>query len=261
MVAVLTLSLLILPACEKQAGSRVILAGSTSVQPYAEILAEEYFGHYGGTEVDVQGGGSSAGITAVQTGTADIGMSSRSLKESEQDLIAIEIAKDGLVIIVHPSNPVSNLTLQQLRDVYTKDISNWSELGGNDAKIHIITREDGSGTRSAFEELVMAGSKISPRAIVQDSNGAVCQFVSDDPNAIGFVSLGMVEHGTRPIKALRLDGIYPTPESVMDGSYTLTRPFLFVLLEEPTGDTKDFIDFVLSEPGKTILRAEGLIVE
>ena len=265
MVTALTLSLGFvsgsLTACDRAAGIRVIVAGSTSVQPYAEILAEEFSGYDNSIEVDVQGGGSSAGITAAQTGTADIGMSSRSLKEAEQGLWSVEIAKDGLAVIVHPSNPISGLSLEQVRDVYTTGINNWKRLGGNDAKIHIITREDGSGTRSAFEELVMGGKSISPRAIVQDSNGAVRQLVADDPNAIGFISLGLVEVGERPVKALSLDGVYPTRENVVGGSYNLTRPFLFVSNGEPSGATKEFIDFVLSARGREILSAEGLIVE
>jgi phosphate transport system substrate-binding protein len=263
--AVLLLSLLIaspaLTSCGNDADQRVIVAGSTSVQPYAEVLAEHYFEQSAGVEVDVQGGGSSAGITAAQTGTADIGMSSRSLKESEAGLYTIEIAKDGLAIIVHPNNPVSDLTLNQLRKIYATEITHWNEVGGTDTKIHIITREDGSGTRSAFEELVMGDMKISPRAIVQDSNGAVRQLVADDPNAIGFISLGLVEIGERPVKAISLGGIAANHENVLNGTYNLSRPFLFVCNGEPTGSTKDFIDFVLSEQGRDILRAEGLIVE
>ena len=261
----LLLSLLIaspaLSSCGNDANQRVIVAGSTSVQPYAEVLAEHYFEQSAGVEVDVQGGGSSAGITAAQTGTADIGMSSRSLKESEAGLYTIEIAKDGLAIIVNPNNPVSDLTLNQLRKIYATEITHWSEVGGTDTKIHIITREDGSGTRSAFEELVMGDMKISPRAIVQDSNGAVRQLVADDPNAIGFISLGLVEIGERPVKAISLGGIAASHENVLNGTYNLSRPFLFVCNGEPTGSTKDFIDFVLSEQGRDILRAEGLIVE
>jgi len=251
-------ALLLLPACGARSGYAVVVAGSTSVQPYAEIL-EEAFTHIHDGEIDVQGGGSSAGIIAAESGTADIGMSSRALKESEAGLWSVEIAKDGLAVIVHPSNPVADLTLEQIRAVYAQDITNWSQLGGRDAKIHVIAREEGSGSRSAFEDLVMGGSEISPRAIVQASNGAVRQLVSDDPNAIGFISLGLVEEGEKPVKALRLGGIEAARENVVNGTYALFRPFLFVSAQKPEGPVREFIEFVLSPEGRRILEAEGLV--
>jgi len=257
LIAVLLVGLL--SACAGMADEIIIVAGSTSVQPYAEILSEEYALEHANIEIDVQGGGSSAGITAVLSGTANIGMSSRALKESEQDLWSVEIAKDGLAMIIHPNNPVKDLTLAQIRDIYTGTLTNWREVGGNDAKIHVITREEGSGTRSAFEELVMEKERITPRAIVQDSNGAVRQLVCGDLNSIGFISLGLVGIGEKPVRALALGGIEATWENVSDGSYTLFRPFLFVCAAEPGGQAKKFIDFVLSEKGQQMLIHEGLI--
>ena len=250
--------------------SRIIIAGSTSIQPYAELLEEAFTekaanGLSAKMEIDIQGGGSSAGVTAAETGTADIGMSSRELKDAEKEQLpyVIEIAKDGLAIIVHPSNPIANLTLEQIRKIYTQEIKNWNELGGKNAKIHIIAREDGSGTRSAFEELVMGKDyAIHPRAIVQNSNGAVRLLVSDDPNAIGFISLGLVEahEEQKEVKALKLDGIEATSDNVKNGIYKLTRPFLFVSKNEPEGLAKDFIDFIFSPQGRELLAKEGLIV-
>ena len=239
----------------------MIIAGSTSVQPYAEVLAEEYAILYPEKVIDVQGGGSSAGITAVESGTAHIGMSSRNLKESEQHLWSVEIAKDGLAVIINPANPITGLTLGQIRSVYASDITNWSELGGLNATIHIITREEGSGTRSAFEELVMDDVRITARAIVQDSNGAVRQLVADDPHSIGFISLGLVDIGEKPVKAVQLDNVVPTRENVINGSYPLYRPFLFVSASIPEGPVMDFIDFILSSDGRRILADEGLIAE
>jgi len=249
--------------------SRIIVAGSTSVQPYAELLEEEFAEKVAKesgrkVEVDIQGGGSSAGITSAETGTADIGISSRELKDAEKEQLQyiIEIAKDGLAIIVHPSNPVADLTFEQIRKIYTLEIDNWSKLGGKNAKIHIIAREDGSGTRSAFEELVMRKEyEINPKAIIQDSNGAVRLLVSDDPNSIGFISLGLVEahEGQKEVKALKLEGVQATPENVKNGTYKLSRPFLFVAKIEPTGLAKEFIDFIFSPQGRDILAKEGLI--
>ncbi|MCL2496098.1 MAG: phosphate ABC transporter substrate-binding protein, partial [Clostridiales bacterium] len=229
-IALLLFALNLLPACGARQHSAVIVAGSTSVQPYAEILAEEYALKYPGGEIDVQGGGSSAGITAAESGAADIGMSSRALKDSEQGLWSVEIARDGLAVIVHPQNPLQNLTLEQICGIYAGTIGNWNDLGGANAKIHIIAREEGSGTRSAFEELVMDKTKITPKAIVQDSNGAVRQLVSNDKNSIGFISLGLVDD---TVKALKLGGVTASWENVVNGSYTLFRPFLFVAKDRP----------------------------
>jgi len=242
-------------SCGRQ-NADVIVAGSTSVQPYAEILAEEYERLYPGNAVDVQGGGSAAGITAVQSGAADIGMSSRALKDGEKSLWSVEIAKDGLAIVVNPQNPVTDLTLEQIRKIYSAEITDWSEAGGTRAKIHIITREEGSGTRSAFEDLVMAGGRISAGAIVQDSNGTVRQLVSSDKNSIGFISLGLVD-GT--VKAVSLGGVEASAANIENGAYGLSRPFLFVCLGEPEGRARQFIDFVLSGEGQRVLTHEGLI--
>ncbi|MDR2686311.1 MAG: phosphate ABC transporter substrate-binding protein [Oscillospiraceae bacterium] len=260
LAVIAALALALLSSCARS-GHAVVAAGSTSVLPYAEILAEAYAHLHGGEEIDVQGGGSSAGITAAETGAADIGMSSRALKDSEGHLWSVEIAKDGLAVVVHPSNPVADLTLDEIRAVFTQELADWGQLGGRDAKIHIITREEGSGSRSAFEDLVMDGREISSRAIVQASNGAVRQLVSDDPDAIGFISLGLVEEGEKPVKALRLGGAAATRENVANGAYTLFRPFLFVAREEPTGPAMEFIEFVLSPEGRRVLAAEGLVTE
>ena len=259
-LAAVLLLICIIPftACARQEAS-VVIAGSTSVQPYAEILAEEYAVMYPDRVIDIQGGGSSAGIMAVGSGAAQIGMSSRSLKEEERHLWSVEIARDGLAIIINPANPVVSLSLEQIRYAYTAEITNWRELGGPDAAIHIITREEGSGTRSAFEELVMGDARITPRAIVQDSNGAIRQLVADDPNSIGFISLGLVNTGDKPVKALQLDGVIAARENVINGSYPLFRPFLFISINEPSGHAGEFVEFILSPEGQSILSDEGLI--
>ena len=254
------LFLSLMTSCGGRSQANLVVAGSTSVQPYVELLAEEFELLNPGSGIDIQGGGSSAGITAAESGAADIGMSSRWLKRTEEDLWSIEIAKDGLAVIVHPNNPIVNLTLEQIRDIYSAVITDWSQLGGRQTRIHLIAREEGSGTRGAFEEMVMGSNtshRITPRAIVQNSNGAVRQLVAGDPNAIGFISLGLVD---RTVKAVSLDGIEASPENVMDGSYTLFRPFLFVSKSiPPTGLAMEFIEFILSPRGKELMTQEGLI--
>jgi len=264
LIVVLMAALLVpaLSSCRVGGGEVIIMAGSTSVKPFAEVLAEEYARMYPGRPIiEVQGGGSTTGIKAVQSGSAEIGMSSRHLKGAEVELWSYEIAKDGLAVIVHPSNPVSSLTLEQIRGIYAMEITNWAELGGNNAKIHIISREEGSGTRSAFEELVMGETYISPKSIVQGSNGAVRLLVSGNKNAIGYISLGLVEDKDQdPVKALALSGVSASREHITDGSYKLFRPFLFVTDGEPDGDVMMFIEFVKSPAGTAILERGGLIV-
>ena len=246
-----------LSGCKKSEAG-VVVAGSTSVQPYAEILAEEFVKLYSGKDIDVQGGGSAAGITATEAGTADIGMSSRNLKdkELERELWWIEVARDGLAMIVHPDNPVKDLTFEQIHDMYAGKLLNWNQVGGNDAKIHLIAREEGSGTRSAFEELLMKDYRITPKAIVQNSNGSVKQLVSNDKNAIGFISLGLVNDR---VMALNLNGVAATYDNITNGSYALYRPFLFISKSEPIGDAKRFVEFTLSDEGQEILAQRGLI--
>ena len=228
------------------------------MQPYAELLAEEYERRNPGYYIDVQGGGSSSGIQAAVSGAADMGMSSRALRGAELDLWSVMIARDGLALIVHPSNDLDGLSLAEIRGIFDGTITNWRELGGRDARIHVTVREEGSGTRSAFDELVMGDHFVTTRAIVQDSNGAVRQLVSSDRNAIGFLSLGLVDD---IVKALSIEGMAPTFENVMTGAYTLYRPFLFVGGEstEPTGKAMRFIEFILSEDGQRLLANEGLI--
>jgi phosphate transport system substrate-binding protein len=245
-----------------------VIAGSTSVLPYVEILAEEYARLFPDRIIDVQGGGSSAGIMAVESGIADLGMSSRELKNSEEHLWRLEIAKDGLAIITNPANPVDCLTGEQLQAIYAGDITRWNDErlgipGAPDAGIHLIVREEGSGTRSAFEDLVMGVRRITPRAIVMNSNGAVRQLVAGDPNAIGFISLGLVEVGERPVKAVSIDRIAATRDNVLNESYALFREFLLVATEAPAIDSPagQFIEFIMSAEGRRILTGEGLVAE
>jgi phosphate transport system substrate-binding protein len=249
-------SLTLLTACGRNADS-VVIAGSTSVQPFAEVLAQDYMASHPGVSIDVQGGGSAAGIMATKSGTTDIGMSSRNLQGSETSLWSIEIARDGIAIIINPKNPITDLTLQQIADIYDGKTTNWDQIGGKKGEIDVFTREDGSGTRSSFESLVMGKSQIMARAMVENSNGAIRQLVADDPAAVGYISLGLVDS---TVKALDLGGIVPSRAHVVDGTYNLSRPFLFLSLKTPTGLVKDFIDFTMSAEGQKILYDQGLII-
>lgn len=241
---------------EKGGYTSIILAGSTSVQPFAEKLAEIYMVKNPNTVVNVQGGGSTAGIKAAQTGIANIGTSSRNLQPEEKGLFETPVAYDGIAVIVNPVNPLKNLSTETLRRIYAGKILNWKELGGVDHRITTITREEGSGTRGSFEELVMEKIEIDPGCIVEDSNGSVRELVATDPYSIGYISLGLVN---KHVKAVALDGITPSVKAIKTKRYRFFRPFLFLTRKRPEGLTLHFICYVLSPEGQKILAKEGLI--
>ncbi len=252
----LCLSQILLPGCHRKQGG-VSVVGSTSVQPFAEALAEEFMAGHSAEKIFIQGGGSTAGIQAVLTGAAQVGMSSRKLEESEKTLIAVPIIYDAIAVIVHRTNPLDNLSMDQIRKIYAGKITRWEEMEGVDRAITVVTREEGSGTRETFQNLVMGKKEeISLGALVQDSNGAIRQVVADDSNAIGFISLGLVNDR---VKALKIDGIEATVKNVRVQRYKIVRPFLFVFKSSPQGMAKEFLDYVLSPKGQKLLMQEGLV--
>jgi phosphate transport system substrate-binding protein len=259
LVSVLLISglLVFISGCARGSAQRgVVVAGSTSIQPFADHWAEVYMKERPGRVVNVQGGGSSAGIQAAREGAADIGMSSRELKPEEKDLLEVIVAWDGLAIIVHPHNPVAELSLEQVQDIFAGNINSWDTLGGPRHPITVVTREEGSGTRGAFQELVMKKNRITRAAIVQDSNGAVREIVANDPQSIGYISLGLVNE---KVRALRFEGVAANFENIEQKKYRLIRPFLFVTDGPPKPAARDFINFVLSRPTQEMVRHDGLI--
>ncbi|MCK9152163.1 phosphate ABC transporter substrate-binding protein [Methanobacterium alcaliphilum] len=238
--------------------STIEIVGSTSVQPVAEKLAEKYMEEHPNVKINVQGGGSSVGITSVQQGTANIGTSSKELKDEDKaGITQYLIGKDGIVIAVNTANGVSDLTADQVKGIFSGNITNWKEVGGSDAKINVITREDGSGTRDAFQEIVMGKeTEILKTAIVQSSTEAVKQSVKQDPNAIGFISLANLDDS---VKALKIGGVEPSESTVADGTYEVQRPFLFLTKGDATGQVKEFIDWVLGPEGQAIIKEEKVV--
>ena len=251
----LFLVLLAFSGCQRTQGGLSVV-GSTSVEPFAEALAEEFMNQHPREKIFVQGGGSSAGIQAVRTGAAEVGMSSRNLMKGESDLISIPIIYDAIAVIVHRENPLGDLTLDQIRKIFSGEFTRWSEMGGKDRIITLVTREEGSGTREAFQTLIMGKKEISLGALVQDSNGAIRQVVSDDRNAIGYISLGLVNDR---VKAVKIEGIEPSVENIREHRYKIVRPFLFVFTSEPRGMAKEFLDYILSPAGQNLLVHEGLV--
>ena len=241
------------------AEQQITITGSTSVGPFVEQLAERYNEMHPEQTINVQALGSSAGIQAATEGTAEIGMSSRQLKTDEAtQLESIEIARDALVVIVHPRNPVASLSTEQVRAIFTGAIQNWREVGGNDAPVVVVTREAGSGTYSAFEELVMDEQLPAADALRQGSNGAVRQIVGGDPDAIGYISLGIVDQSVKPVA---VDNVQASTDAVVQGRYKLVRPFLFVRRNDRQLSplAQSFLEYVLSPEGQRELAQGGLI--
>jgi phosphate transport system substrate-binding protein len=243
--------------CRPPHRAGLTVAGSTSVQPIVELLAERYMAQHPGCVVNVQGGGSSAGIRAALSGAADIGMSSRALKPDEKGLTEVLLARDAIALIVHPDNPLRSLTKAQARGIFAGQTQRWEEVGGKPGRITFITREEGSGTRGAFEELVMGKEvEIAPDGIVQDSTGAARAIVAGDPNAIAYISLGMV---TPEVAKVALDGIEPSEESAASGAYGLTRPFSLLTKGSPGAEGQAFLDFLRLPESQATVAEEGYV--
>lgn len=228
----------------------VVVQGSTTVLPIAEEAAQKFNESQDAVNVLVSGMGSSAGIEGAATGTADIGTSSRDLKESEQGLglTPIVIAHDGIAVIVHPDNPVSQLSSTQLRAVFAGEITNWKQVGGADLPIVLINRDEASGTREAFSKIVMGDTRFDNGAVVLPGTGQVREVVTRTPGAIGYISVGFVEPRfiKSQVRALVIDAIQPTEENVANGTYPISRDLYFLTLGEPKGAIKEFVDYVLS---------------
>jgi phosphate transport system substrate-binding protein len=235
------------------------IAGSTSVQPLAEELAQAFMANKKGVKIFVQGGGSSAGVKSALTGTADIGNCSRELKPEEQGLHETVIAKDGIAIVVNKSNSVNNLSFSQLQKIYTGKYKNWQEVGGPDEKIVVVNREAGSGTRGAFEEIVLHKLTNTSNCLVQASTGAVQQTVAVTKEAIGYISLG--SYDPKAVKAISIDNVACNEAQILAGKYKIQRPFLMLTKNAPTGITKAFIDWILSKAGQKIVAKEYIPVK
>jgi phosphate transport system substrate-binding protein len=232
-------------------------AGSTSVQPLAELMAAAFNAKYPKVTINISGGGSSAGVKAAAAGTVDIGAASRDLSMTEADLIPFCIARDGVAIAVSANNPVTKLTTEQVAKIYSGDISNWKDVGGNDATIIVVSREEGSGTRECFETYVTKpyGKKIKAEALFFDSNGAVRTKVNSERNAIGYISFGYIEG----LKGILINEVAPTIENGQNGKYPIVRRLYFLTKPIPTGIVKAYIDFCRGSEGQSIAKKEGYI--
>ncbi|HOV21084.1 MAG TPA: phosphate ABC transporter substrate-binding protein [bacterium] len=242
----------------------IILQGSTTVFPVAQRCAEEFIKENPGVSISVRGGGSGVGISALIDKVCDIANSSRPMKKEELktaiskgiDPKANVIANDAISVIVNPSNPISDLTLSQIKDIYTGKISNWKELGGENQKIVVVSRDTASGTFECFNEIVLKNEKVKPDALMQASNQAIVNIVKRTEGAIGYVGLGYLGSD---VKAVKVNGIYPSKETVLNGTYPISRVLFMYTNGTPKGLVKNFIDFVKSKKGQEIVKEEGFV--
>ena len=239
---------------QAKAAEEMVINGSTTVLPIIQKVTENYTASHPGVDIALSGGGSGNGIKALIDGLATIAMSSRDIKSSEVEQAAakgvkpvrVAVAVDALVPVVHPKNPVQALSLAQLKDIYAGRVTNWKELGGNDTKIVVISRDTSSGTYETWEEMVMKKEKVMPAALLQASNGAVVQAVSKNPNAIGYVGIGYMDPS---IKGLQIGDLKATPENALNKSWPLARELYLFTNGEAKGAAGEFIAYLL-DPAK-----------
>jgi phosphate transport system substrate-binding protein len=238
------------------------VAGASTIQPLAEVAAQEYEKSHPGVRINVQGGGSSVGISSARSGLADIGDVSRALKPDEQDLTATTIAIDGIALVVHADNPLTAITRQQVIDVYTGATRSWKDFGGADRPITVINKEEGRSTLELFEDHFGLRGRFRSDMLIIGPNGQAILAVAGDRDALGYVSIGsalIAQKDGTSIKLLSLDGVEATTETVHNGRYPLKRPLNLVTKGAPSGLARAFIDFILGLEGRELIVHEGFV--
>jgi len=243
----------------------VVIKGSTTVLPIAQKVAEAYMKDNPEVRISISGGGSGNGIRALIDGMTDIADSSRFIKDKEvkqavkngEYPVPFAVAYDCIVPVVHPSNSVENISMDQLKAVYQGQIKNWKEMGGPDLKIAVISRDTSSGTYEVWEKIVMRKERVYPGALLQASNGAVAQAVSKNKNAIGYIGIGYVNEN---VKVLTVNGVEGTAETTLNGKFPISRPLYMFTRGWPTGDTLNFINYVLHpDKGQKLVGSAGYV--
>lgn len=251
----------------------ITIKGSDTMVHLVSTWAEEFMKQHDDIEISVTGGGSGTGIAAMINGTTDICAASRQIKPKEMKLAeqkGIEpmehvVARDGIAIVVHPDNPVSVLTIEQLGKIYTGAYTNWSEVGGPDKPIGVLSRESSSGTYVFFQEHVLKKKDYTTRARLMPATSAIIQSVSSDKWAIGYVGLGYAAEAGEKVKTLAIkkedssQAVMPSEETVKSGEYSIARPLHLYTKGEPEGTVREFLDFCLSDAGQRIVRETGYV--
>ncbi|MDR1515022.1 MAG: phosphate ABC transporter substrate-binding protein [Synergistaceae bacterium] len=243
----------------------ISINGSTTILPFAQSTAEAFMKINPSTRISVSGGGSGNGAKALIDGVTSIAAMSREMKSEEADAAKANgrnpvkhiVAVDCIVPVVHPSNPVKDLTTGQLRDIYSGKITNWKEVGGPDKKIAVIGRDTSSGTYEVWNEKIMKGEQVTPRALIVASSGALVQAVAGNTLAIGYDSLGYVNE--KLIKALSIEGVQGTPDTARSGKIVTSRNLFMYTNGNPGGDIKKYLDFLVSDDGQRYVAREGFV--
>ncbi len=264
LIAIIGITVLLISTLIFADDDKVTITGSTTVLPIAQRAAEEFMNTNDEADISVRGGGSGVGISALISGRADIADASRSIKDKELKLAREKginpkehiVARDGMAVVVHSDNEIDNIDIETLKKIYTGEISNWKDLGGPSKQIVVISRDYSSGTFEVFKELVLLGDKVMDGAVMLASNKAVKTTIAQTPGAIGYIGLGYLADD---VKALKVNGVEPTLETVREGTYELARPLFMYTNGEPTGMTKQFIDFVFSAEGQEIAKNVGYV--
>ena len=242
-----------------QLSGTVSTNGSTSMEKVINMLSEQFMLDNGGVTVTYDPTGSGTGIEAVKNGSCDIGLSSRKLKDSETGLTATTVALDGIAVVVNKDNKAADLTVEQIAGIFTGEITNWSEVGGDDLEISCIGRESGSGTRDGFESVTKTADKCK---LAQEltSTGAVISAVQSNKNAIGYASLSAVE-GQEGVKAVKVGGVECSEATVLDGSYAIQRPFVLVTKDGTalSAAAREFFDYATSSASADLIRKAGAV--
>ncbi|MEE4356205.1 MAG: phosphate ABC transporter substrate-binding protein [Desulfococcaceae bacterium] len=243
----------------------IVMKGSTTVLPIAQEVAEAYMKENPDVKISISGGGSGNGIKAIIDGTTDIGNSSRFIKDKEVKLalergaypVPFGVAYDCIIPVVHPSNSVSNLSMDQLKDIYMGKISNWKDVGGPDMKITVISRDTSSGTYEVWEERVMKKERVFPGALLQASNGAVVTGVAQNKNAVGYIGIGYLN---AEVKGLTVDGVQGTKETTLNGAFPISRALYMFTRGWPAGDAAKFMNYMMHpEKGQKYVEKSGYV--
>ncbi|MEQ9620105.1 MAG: phosphate ABC transporter substrate-binding protein [Deltaproteobacteria bacterium] len=241
---------------------RLVLTGSSTVAPLASEIGKRFESSHPRVRVDVQTGGTSRGISDTRQGIADIGMISRALHSEESDLLAFPVARDGISVIVHKDNPVTQLSDLQIKGIYTGEITDWSEIGGEKAPITVVNKAEGRATLELFLKYFgLKNSDIKARVIIGDNEQGI-KTVAGNPSSIGYVSIGTAEYDESigvPIKLLPVGGTEATLENVQNGSFPLSRPLNFITKSKPRGLSGQFIEFARSEAVHDIIKEQYFV--